>query len=198
MFTTLFAVGSLAFWILFVLADVIVVALIDHQKWGWSAITLFFTALTLAFLGDFNLIVFVRANPGHALYLLGLYFIIGAVWSVLKWYFFLLREREDYDKRRADFLKYRGLSANSKITPELKADFIKKLGATTRPSVHNHKSQVMGWLVYWPWSALWTLINDPIRRIWEWMFRGLRSIYETVAAHVYRGVEEDLRQPPKE
>ena len=49
------------------------------------------------------------------------------------------------------------------------------------PSVRYNKARVISWATYWPASMLWTLINDPVHRFYEWMYRTLAGSLQRMA-----------------
>ena len=53
------------------------------------------------------------------------------------------------------------------------------------PEAKNNRSEIVGWMVYWPWSAFWTILNDPIRRFYKMLARILEKIYDSIAEKVY-------------
>jgi hypothetical protein len=48
----------------------------------------------------------------------------------------------------------------------------------------------MAWLVYWPFSAAWTIIHDPVKKAFKWIYRRLQGVYESIAIRLYRGIDD--------
>jgi hypothetical protein len=196
----LFEVGSLAFWIFFGLAAVLLTALTEHEKFGWASITALVSFGALALFGNFNVFSLALSHPLHVAYIVGAYFVAGALWSVAKWYFFVRERRRKYNDVRAKFLEAKGLPTDGPIPDEHKEAFSKNYDLKeyrNRPRIRDNKAIVTGWLAFWPVSAAWTLLNDPIRRIFEWIYETLHGVYEGISAYVYRGVEEDFKVASK-
>ena len=61
------------------------------------------------------------------------------------------------------------------------------------PSASNNKARIMGWMTYWPWSALWTLIHDPIRKAVKALWRHLATSYQRLADKAFSGVTDDFK-----
>lgn len=55
--------------------------------------------------------------------------------------------------------------------------------------VEKNKGRIISWMTYWPWSMLWTLLNDPIRRIMKHIYYAIRGLLIKIAANVF-GVSE--------
>jgi hypothetical protein len=54
------------------------------------------------------------------------------------------------------------------------------------PTMNDNFSDLVRWIVWWPFSAFWTILNDPIRRAAEFIVRRFRGIYEGLAARVFK------------
>lgn len=63
--------------------------------------------------------------------------------------------------------------------------FIRSERAPLIPQISDNKAKVTGWIVWWPWSALWTVLNDPIRRLAEAIYNQLQTTYQRLANHVF-------------
>lgn len=53
------------------------------------------------------------------------------------------------------------------------------------PQIGDNKARITSWIVWWPWSALWTLLNDPIRRLAEFIYTQLQTTYQRLANKVF-------------
>lgn len=83
------------------------------------------------------------------------------------------------------------------LPDEMKAKFSAELSgpemrAAIVPSARDHKWRIMTWMAWWPWSMLWTLLNDPIRRIWRWVWKNLQKTFASIATSAFRSVDDDL------
>lgn len=54
------------------------------------------------------------------------------------------------------------------------------------PSVGAHYGSLVRWILWWPMSAFWTVLNDPIRRLAEYIVRSLRGVYTSMAQSVFK------------
>jgi len=41
------------------------------------------------------------------------------------------------------------------------------------PKVGKHKMRIYVWIAYWPWSFVWTMINDPVRKIFNRIYASI-------------------------
>lgn len=54
--------------------------------------------------------------------------------------------------------------------------------------VEDNKGRIVSWMTYWPWSMVWTLLNDPIRKLMQHIFYAMRGMLKKIAAKTF-GVE---------
>jgi hypothetical protein len=207
MWAEIFIIGTFWFWALIVLSACALFALIEYERVGWATITILFVLALLHFFGDFSVISHIKANPGtFALLVLG-YFAVGTVWAIIKWWFFVKRLRRKYDEAKAEFLEKNGVQGMD-IPSELKAKWLEQTRFLTegrhgihvaeRPRARRHKGRILCWMTYWPWSAVWTIIDDPIKRIFREIYHYIQGLLQRIADRAYQGVEDDLTPPPED
>ena len=161
----LFALGSLGFWILCSVVCICIIAAVEYEKPGWATASLIATFALIGFFGDFNVLTFARENPLSALACVGVYMVAGTLWAFSKWWFFLRARREQYDDVKREFLrrnKVEGTAIPDDLLEEWKKhapdpdgnrygyDYKEKTGFA--PRARNHKSRILTWMIYWPWS----------------------------------------------
>lgn len=164
---SLLAFGTVWFWILFAVLIIGITILVEKDDDNPGGAT-FFLAAAFAlyyFFGmkeQFNTVFqFLFYNPGTAIGFILLYSLIGVVWSVAKWFFYV-----------------------KKLVDEKCYDFENKV----QPS--NNKSRITGWMIYWPLSAAWTLINDPVRKFFNMIFEQFEGIYESISERALRNARK--------
>ena len=166
MHTALFLFGTLWFWLLSVLAVIIIACSLEHRKWGGTGatITLVSFFLLVYALGGNTIQTFtnyITSNPLTSLAYIASYIVIGVLWSFVKWYYFLLNYKEK----------------NKTTDPKWK-NYI--------PKVASNKGKIISWMTYWPISASWTIINDPIRRMYNSIFKRLDKVYVKISDKVFK------------
>jgi len=200
------AVGAVWFWILMSVVIILLFLEVEYEKPGWATVTcaLFFAALWL--FGDFNVLQAIADNPLVAVGCIVGYLLLGTGWSFGKWWFYLKRCRREYDRIRADFMRQQKIEGDTIPADKRKAwreywahhvsyDYLSQRD-DPRPRAGQHKGRIMTWMVYWPWSMVWTIINDPIKRAFKEIFLRLKAVYQAIADHVFKGVDEDFADPP--
>lgn len=157
-------------WMAFLaLIFVVEVVLCENEQFGWgTSLTLGGTAL-VAWLGaDLNVFAWVWANLAAIAKFSLIYFAVGGLWSIVKWYFYLLRVKERLDRF---------------------ADETKSRKRPNESYAKNNKGRIMGWIAHWPFSMLGTVFGDFLKRVVETVFNVLRNLYDRIANHVFAGFE---------
>lgn len=192
-----FVFGTATFWIILAIVGSGLVWITEAKNDFFAVVVVVAVAWILLAVNDVSL----TANPLQWLKYVGYYLLLGAAWSFLKWISFLFAMRDklktlkdafvtshrivvtsddkipkqDFDKF-AQYLNERGYSGRYSI--QKPADVI--------PSVSDHASDLTRWIVWWPTSAVWTILNDPIRRIANLIVQMFRGIYSKMARAVFK------------
>jgi len=210
---TLFLFGSLWFWGLLAVTSIILISCLEKDNEGGATIVFLATLAAVVFFGNNSWLTFIFENPFSIGLLAGAYLFIGVLWGISKWWIYLhdvsarnRAERYDWVARQWDrlevgdpnFLEYEAAHANPPSRwPDLVKDDWKKYAKTQyhgktikKPMVSNSKARITAWMTYWPWSALWTLINDPIRRFYRWAYTQLRGLLQGMSDKAFKDLDE--------
>lgn len=145
----------------------------------------------------------------------GIYLAAGAAWSFIKWFSFLHKTKDKLTSLKKSYLnRLRDRDAiagvlvdgyedgSGKFLPEAFPAFAKYLKDNDYlrsgyksveinkpidviPSVSDNYSRLTSWIVWWPTSAFWTILNDPIRRIARQIVKVFRELYSKMGASVF-------------
>ncbi|MBU1179759.1 hypothetical protein KJ885_02345 [Patescibacteria group bacterium] len=196
------AVGGVLFWILLSVVCLLLIVAVEFERPGWATVSVIATFLLLGFFGDFNVWLAVKGNPLIALGFFFAYVVVGVLWSFGKWWFFVRNKRDEYEECKARFLRDKGIENTSVVPDNLKKEWSQQFGryATRdyyggKPKARENKARILTWMIYWPWSMFWTLINDPIKRFFKFIYERLQKVYQKIADSVYKGVEDDFLPP---
>jgi hypothetical protein len=55
-----------------------------------------------------------------------------------------------------------------------------------RPRAAKNKYRITAWASFWPFSVVGTLLNDPVRRFFHFLFDQFKALYERVSNFVFR------------
>lgn len=197
MLETFLAIGGIGFWSLVALETILLLCWIEWEYSGLATLSVLITAIIMQFGCHVDIIGYVQTSPIVVLYFALGYFATGTVWSVIKWWFFVRGERRKYDEYKETWLKNQGIEGNS-IPDNLKGSFLSSIPSygsdkiEIRPQVGWHKARIFLWIAYWPWSCLWTVINDPVRRICREIYSSIKATLQKISDHVWAGTEQDF------
>jgi hypothetical protein len=192
------AFGSLWFWVLLFVAFCIITSFVEHERGGAALFAVIVTTVVLMNKHIASLFYFIGHRPGRtSVYVLG-YFVAGTIWGIVKWFLYVTRELERYNEKKAFWLKNYAPSGSTEITPDLVAEFKKYLDPDQRqpPQVHSHKGDIILWMTYWPFSGLWTLVNDPVRRAFRAIYRNIASTLQSMSDRLFKNAQSELSQTP--
>src|SRR3989338_689617 len=208
-FTLGFVAGSfLAPLVLFAIASIIIICSLEYENGWFPTLVVGGAFLAFHYLLGVPVFSYIWENIGLlALYVLG-YGIIGGVYSVFKWYRYSLITRERIKEVEKEFLVSKGIPGDV-MSDELKlewAEYFKshngyafggKSIENAIPQWHTHKALLLQWVTYWPWSLVWTVINDPIRRFVRFIVRQLQQVYQHITDVVYADVRKNILTPER-
>ncbi len=184
------------FWFWAVLGAEFLVLLVlanwDGEKIGTGIVTLAVTLAAINFLGT-PFFGYVLHNPLTILAWMAAYLAIGAGWSMFKWWRYVLAQRERYDELRKDFLQdYK--EAPGKTQKEEWKRRLDMYDVDARPEAgsYRNKPRICNWIMYWPWSLLWALINDPVRWAGRQIHKAISSAMQKISDIGFKGTEGDL------
>lgn len=54
-----------------------------------------------------------------------------------------------------------------------------------KPKAANNKARITSWGAFWPFSMVGTIINDPIRRLWNFLWGQLKALYQKMSDKLF-------------
>lgn len=132
----------------------------------------------------------------------GAYYVIGVLWGFVKWYLFVLDQREVYDTEKVAWLATRRVKDTSRVPDHLRNEWrnyvrVRKPPMAERPLARTNKQRIVRWISFWPVSLLWTIVDDFVKRIAEALYRMIAGWYQHVANLAWQSVDADLADSPK-
>jgi hypothetical protein len=61
-----------------------------------------------------------------------------------------------------------------------------------KPDPRHHKGQILMWMTYWPWSFVWTMINDPIKKAFKAIYYRIVDSLKSISESSFKDAEADL------
>lgn len=155
--------GTIWFWILCSIVGIIIVAsteVKEDNSWGIISIIIFSVLLYFGNSADFKMAFhYVADNPFTIIGLFLAYLVLGTIWSFIKWFMHLKT------------LKAKHANNDGKIDRYYKSDFKAK----------DNKGRIINWMIWWPLSGVWTIINDPVVKSFKYIFNSLESKFQAIS-----------------
>jgi hypothetical protein len=54
-----------------------------------------------------------------------------------------------------------------------------------KPNASVHKSTITQWIAFWPVSFVWTMINDPLRNLVNYIFGRIKGVFQRIADSMF-------------
>jgi hypothetical protein len=175
------------------------IVLTEVENFGVATVVLIVSVGVAQFYNLVNFAAFARTHAlTSVLYTLA-YFGVGVGWSFIKWFSFLIGFRDEYRAQKEAFLKKYPIG-DSPWTDKIQSDFSSYLGYGTRdyrghslthkPTAAHNKVRIVAWMAFWPCSMIGTLLNDPVRRLFTWLFNNFKALYQHMSDWVFRNEKE--------
>jgi len=169
-----FAVGTWAFWLLILSLSTVYTIATERDTHG-VAIFATFIAAGLCW----NSLVALGTTIAWPLLLIGIgvYALVGGAWSVFRWF-----------KYCREYIVQNPFNINATNDYSgIKETTISFYKNRLQPS--KHKSRLIGWIAYWPWSLVWNIVGDTLTAIYD----ALVNIYQKTADLVIKKALGNIR-----
>lgn len=176
--------GTLWFWLLLSASAILIIWFLESalgsstDKGGGYASTITILAFLVLyyFFGSkedvYNFFICIKDNPGRSIAIIGIYICAGLIWSIFKWYFFLQNKKQELvEKSEAGRDVY-------------ESDF---------PQAKDNKNRIVTWMSYWPFSAFWTLINEPVKKVFRFIYTSFEKMYVAMADKIFADLKTKIK-----
>ncbi len=170
---------------------------LENEEEGWaSGIVSFVLALLLWNYGK-DIWGFVSTNIATTVYFSLGYVILGMGWSILKWNEFVKKKVEKFKKVRSEYLeRNEKFTETDKIHLKALCDYLrgfdfkvwsqdvnsmKDIVVKIMPNGSDNKASIIAWISYWPLSLTATLLNNPFRRLWLYVYSLCSGVYDKIS-----------------
>ena len=172
-------------------AFILLTILVEVDRFGWATTCLLAAVVGVQYFHVFDLLTYVQQNALQtALYALG-YLGIGVAWSFVKWFSFLMAFRDRYREHKEKFSQI-PLPAGADFDTAFR-QYLSHRGhynLTKRPTAAENKNRITAWMSFWPFSLVGAFLNDPVRRLFSWIFNRFRGLYQDLADSIFKNDPE--------
>jgi hypothetical protein len=191
---------STAFLIAIVIIAMAVLLELEKEGWATSVFSIGIALILWHFKGDTW--DFIKSNPASTIGFASTYVIVGVVWSFFKWRSYVVNAFDNFKTIKKEFIAKTGeITAGNKNqfkdslkTSEIRgrdggrisiyeSTSIESIIEEITPLASKKKSVITSWIAYWPVSLIATLLNDPFRKFFEWVYDRVSGFYERITSH---------------
>lgn len=192
-------------WIFFVVLLCLAVAatvLTEVERFGWATFLLIVGVGIAQLFHVADLFGWVKTHGVETVIYTLVYVGVGVVWSFVKWFSFLMAFRDKFRQYKASFLSglTPPLNPEGQVPENMLEDFRNYLnrqeqysrrGAfadnllSARPRAVNNKARIVSWMSLWPCSFIGTVLNDPVRRLFNLLFSWFKGLYQKMSDAIF-------------
>ena len=180
-----FAATGIVFWIVAAIGFLTIMVSVDYEAFGFTTLAFVITVALLLWLGHAHPIDWALAHRNEIILAVVAYFVVGIVWGIVKWFFHLMSIRDKLvEYRRNNNIKSEGLSV------EQISDFksLNRLYEDIPPKAFKSKHRILFWMAYWPFSMPWTLVNEPVKRFFSFVYRRLAGMLQGMSDRLFKNL----------
>ena len=188
-------------------AFILETVLTETENFGWATVTLILLGVGSVVAGHwfhtYSIVDFVKDHGLWTLVYVAVYLVVGIAWSFAKWFSYLMSFRDAFREQKEAFFKSKGLEGlvstapiPEELLPAFKqfvhdnvgwhSPFRNQLQLLERPRAIRNKTRITAWASFWPFSFVGTLLNDPVRRLFNFLFNWFKALYQQLADWVFR------------
>ncbi len=198
MIEILAALGALGLWFWALAAVVILAAVIsvENEKFTVTTPVVVVGIAALIWLSKFDVFGWARHNMGTIVTAVAIYLAVGVVYGVIRYMFYVHKIAD----KLATYAHDHGYNIAA-LTKSQAATFASYTGVRNFPlKVADSKGRITFWMIYWPFSAPWTLINEPVTRFFNFAYGRVAGLLQGIANRAFRNVTivEDEPKPERE
>ena len=192
-------------WIFLVVLLCLAVAatvLTEVERFGWATFLLIVGVAVAQLFHVADLFGWVKTHGVETVIYTLVYVGVGVAWSFVKWFSFLMAFRDKFRQYKASFLSglTPPLNPEGQVPENMLEDFRNYLnrqeqysrrGAfadnllSARPRAVNNKARIVSWMSLWPCSFIGTVLNDPVRRLFNLLFSWFKGLYQKMSDAIF-------------
>jgi hypothetical protein len=201
-----FLANSYLILIVSIVAAIVTMISLEVEEEGWATTAVSIALALLLWNYGHDIWSFVKDDYGITLLFVLSYLLLGVVWSFLKWNEFVKKKISVFKTTKAKLIVDRPdfSGTNSKDLTEL-CDRLRSNGISIwghnvismseiilkiTPIGSENKAAIVAWISYWPLSLLATLLNNPFRRLFEYVYSLVANAYDKISEKHFKSLVE--------
>lgn len=174
-------------------------AFVSNEQGFWATISIIVFGAALQWFGSTDIIDYVRTNPLTIVIGVVAYFVIGAIWGIVKWWIFCHDSLEAYKEQRDNWLRNHNVPAGT-VPVELRTEWNQYISSnrmriSVPPQVRDHKADIIRWMAFWVVSIVWSFLDDFVKRIFRTIYQKLAKTLQGMSDNIFGDMRKDLEVP---
>lgn len=206
MITAFFLADSLLFWGFLSIAALFLIYYTFNEKGSGATLTVFITIGVLIAFSNLPVVATIRSlHAWQIIEYVGGYIGVGLVYLVLKWTYNTFEIKKKYSDFREKWLvSYNMVHPPTPITAKIteiplnsqKAfiiDACNNIGfafGDLPPKIRNHKADLIFWGTYWPLSATFTILDNPLQWLIDAFIRMMTNPLNKISHMMFQKFDE--------
>lgn len=162
-------------WTLMVFA--VVVGAVEFESMAVAFVVTAIGLVVLEVAGATHIRGWIQESPMRLILLAVLYLACGALWSVVKWWFYVRKQRPEIKASYENWKDRYGGGGDTSLDAFLVSE-------SNPVKASKNKHRIMVWMVWWVPSLFWTVCSDIIMKIWDRLYDMLVGIYTNIANRI--------------
>lgn len=185
---------EILFYGIIALAFITITALEEFKHGVLAFLTTVATAVFLMRGRTHEWVAYVHQHPGIVAIYVAAYFATGVAWGTIKWWRYVSDQYSLFLETKEKFLKsVRAKSGDARF--DIQTAFVQELSwarVEHNPQVRTHKDDIVRWMTFWPFSFIWTMIDDPITRSFRFMFNSIKGLLQDISDQRFKNASTKL------
>lgn len=187
---TIITIGGIIFWLLTTVVAFALILEVSTDSFRSAFWTIVAYAIGLAVFSDSrsSLLPYIERHPLSIVYAAAAYIGAGAVWCLVKWYLYVLNQRDAYEAFRESWFQAHNITGE--LLGSDKKAFLDAVNSkfsyrSIPPRASEHKTKITAWMAYWPFSVVSTFVGDLIVRVFTTIYRSLTGLMQNISNRVF-------------
>jgi hypothetical protein len=183
--------GSIVFWIVSLAILLIGIISASFEKGFPTFIGVMLAAAWLNFAVHIPFVRYTVSHPWNALGYFAFYLVLGTIWAVIKWYFYVRKILGKYNDLKEAYLERNNVKDLMDLTPSMKERFTLDTHSLVGVKVYNHKTDILFWMAYWPLSLLASIFNDFFKNLFNHVYTAISTSLQRMADKMFHDAAAD-------
>lgn len=178
------AAFGLWFWMLAAIVFVAAVATVENEQFKVTTPVVIIGVAGLIWLSHSNVLSWVKLHYITLILALVAYLVIGVIYGFVRYVFYVHKIAD----LLAKWVNDKGYTIAA-LTQTQASDFARMANVRHFPlRVADSKGRIIFWSIYWPFSAPWTMINEPVKRFFSFAYGRMAGLMQGVANRAFKNV----------